>query len=635
MTAGHSGSSRADSLESNHSEPTETMRLAPGRLASAIRSLNAEERTVEVVWSTGARVRRQSWSDGPFLEELSMDPSHIRLERMNDGAAFLDSHEQFGISNRIGAVVPGTVRVEGGKGYATLKLSRSAVGNRLLEDLADGIPLPISVGYKVHLFEKLAGEEGELPVLRAIDWEPMEVSAVTVPADAGAAARTEPSQSHECIIVPTKKASKKQESPMSPAPEPAERERRLAIHELAQRYGWSKRKANSAIELGRSVDDVRAAILDDLTTADERRSTGPSVIGGTDEPGDHHRAEALVEALFHRIAPTKELSPLARQYRHLSLVQVAAQRLEETGGSTRGESPSRIIQRALATTDYPIVLGSLLNRSLRAGYEGARSDIKRIARQVTARDFRPRHAVQVSGDAELVTKNENGEYLTAYFNETKESYRVQTYGRIFRCTREVLINDDLGFFDRVPLIFGRKAAEKENQIVAKLLIDNPNVEDGKSLFHADHGNLAAAGSVISHASLSAAAIAMARQKSMDGKEKVAVRPAYLIVPPELTMVARQVLSTVAATTVEDVNVWAGKLELIEEPTLENPAGWYLAADPAEFDTIEYAYLEGEEGVQTETQRDFETDNVNIKARLDFGAGVVDHRGLYFNPGAAS
>ena len=49
--------------------------------------------------------------------------------------------------------------------------------------------------------------------------------------------------------------------------------------------------------------------------------------------------------------------------------------------------------------------------------------------------------------------------------------------------------------------------------------------------------------------------------------------------------------------------------------------------------IEYAYLQGFEGLQVQTQVGFDTDGVEIKARLDFGAGGVDFRGAFRNPGA--
>ena len=61
--------------------------------------------------------------------------------------------------------------------------------------------------------------------------------------------------------------------------------------------------------------------------------------------------------------------------------------------------------------------------------------------------------------------------------------------------------------------------------------------------------------------------------------------------------------------------------------------WYLVADPAQIDTIEYCYLEGQQGVYIETEQGFDVDGVKIKARMDFGAAALDFRGLQKNAGA--
>ncbi len=52
------------------------------------------------------------------------------------------------------------------------------------------------------------------------------------------------------------------------------------------------------------------------------------------------------------------------------------------------------------------------------------------------------------------------------------------------------------------------------------------------------------------------------------------------------------------------------------------------------DTVEYAYLEGNEGVFTETRQGFHVDGVEIKCRHVFGAKAIDWRGLFRNDGAA-
>ncbi|WWW37242.1 hypothetical protein V8017_11545 [Stenotrophomonas rhizophila] len=84
----------------------------------------------------------------------------------------------------------------------------------------------------------------------------------------------------------------------------------------------------------------------------------------------------------------------------------------------------------------------------------------------------------------------------------------------------------------------------------------------------------------------------------------------------------------------DLNVTGVTLTPIVEPRLHDGSeiAWYGAAEPGVIDTIEYAYLEGHEGVFTETKNGFEVDGVQVKCRHIFGAKAIDPRGLYKNAG---
>lgn len=153
------------------------------------------------------------------------------------------------------------------------------------------------------------------------------------------------------------------------------------------------------------------------------------------------------------------------------------------------------------------------------------------------------------------------------------------------------------------------------------------MSDSDTLFHADHGNKAASGAAISETTLSAGRLAM-RQQTGPGGELIAVTPRYVLVSPENETTAEKVLSAIQATTVADVNPFSA-LAIVVEPRLSGTR-WYITADPAEIDGLEYAYLAGAPGPQIESRAGFEIDGVQIKVRLDFGAGFVDWRGWYLN-----
>lgn len=156
------------------------------------KSYDSGTRTAEAIISSGARVRRRDfWSGDEFDEVLDMSPQSIRLNRLNAGAQLIDGHNHWaGLDAILGAVVPGSARLDNGKLRARFKFSRSEKGQRVAQDLADGIPVPLSVGYKTH---REVRDETTSPVTRmAIDWEPMEVSVVAIGAEAGAGFRSDP-----------------------------------------------------------------------------------------------------------------------------------------------------------------------------------------------------------------------------------------------------------------------------------------------------------------------------------------------------------------------------------------------------------------------------------------------------------
>ncbi|PCJ68210.1 MAG: hypothetical protein COA62_15715 [Rhodobiaceae bacterium] len=154
-----------------------------GRAASFVpSSLNADDRTVDVVWTTGVRVERSSFDGFSFFEELEVTNEAVRLERLNSGAPVLNAHSSHDILNVIGSVVKGSGRIENGQGLATLKMARGTnQADDIWRKIEDGILVNISVGYRIHKYKR--SKEGSKTIMRAVDWEVYELSFVPIPAD--------------------------------------------------------------------------------------------------------------------------------------------------------------------------------------------------------------------------------------------------------------------------------------------------------------------------------------------------------------------------------------------------------------------------------------------------------------------
>lgn len=176
--------------------------LREGALSAG--SFSAADNAVDLVFTTGATVRRAkfSWADGmqEFDEELIVSGNSVRLDRLNSGAPFLDTHGTYSLSSVIGAVVPGSAKISGGQGIARVQLSRAPDDAATVQKIADGIIRNVSVGYRIHGVERIE-KDGQIPLVRVIDWEPMELSAVPIGADAGAGIRSAEEQfSYPCLV---------------------------------------------------------------------------------------------------------------------------------------------------------------------------------------------------------------------------------------------------------------------------------------------------------------------------------------------------------------------------------------------------------------------------------------------------
>jgi HK97 family phage prohead protease len=619
-------------------------------------SFQEENNSIEVVWTTGAKVRRYSWRDDVYYdEELVVTAAAIRLERMNAGAPFLDTHDDLSLSSVIGSVVPGTAEIRGGKGYCRVQLSVAPEHAGVVANIKAGIIRNISVGYRSHKIEK-SEEDGEIPVWRVVDWEPLEISAVAVPADAGAQVRSEPTGK----LYPTKiikkerrMAAKSNSNPVLDDEE-LEETRAMTIAKLGRQFGVADFAAEH-IEQRTTVADFRSALINRM--ADEQsyeirsNHASPAQARGIGD-FDQRRAQAMESAILHRVDPQGHpLAPGAETFVALPLLEIARAAVEARGVRTAGMSKMILAGEALGqrgggmltTSDFPAVLANVTNRTLRAAYEAAPQTFRPFVRVATVSDFKENSRAQISEAPQLLKVNEHGEYKRGAMGDAAEKFKLETFGRIISITRQAIVNDDLSAFDRIPRAFGVQAAQLESDLVWGQIMSNPAMGDGKTLFHADHKNLLTAGA-IGETTVGEARKTMGLQTGVDGATALNLTPEYLLVPKALEVAALKFVTTITpAKTADAVPQEIRNLVVIAEPRLDlgiarygiagAPGAYYFASRPTFVDVIELAYLEGQQGVYTETRMGFDVDGMEIKARLDVAAKAIDWRGLAKNSGA--
>lgn len=673
-------------------------RLATLDMGEAASHTESSSSVFSVVFSTGATVRRcDVFNDCYYDEQLVIDERAIRLDRLNSGAPVLDTHTDVSLANVIGVVVPGSIRVDSGVARASIKLDSGPENQSVIRKIKDGIIRNVSVGYVVHKFEVMQKDDDSVPLYRATDWEPYEISLVPIGADSGAGIREGPS-THPCeivhnqqnnlnhketnmtntnqteqVITPVRTEADPQEEQLeaitatlteadddqpqqSPAPstvsysmEDGIKRERARVQEIQKMVRAAKLVDASALEdklinSGASVKQARKVVLDKLAESSTDKEIR-SVRLVRDEMDS--MKQVIENALLHRYDPNRfKLDSSAREFRGKTLMELGRDMLErrgfKTGGISRNDLAGAILGMQvrdaggyMSTSDFPYILANIANKTLRDAYESTPQTFKPFCRQVTMPDFKMVTRVQLGDAPSLEKVNESGEFKRGSLSESKEQYQLATYGKVIPINRQVIINDDLGAFTRLPALFGKSAADLESDTVWSIITGNMPMGDGVDLFHAKHGNVSASGGTINIQTLGAARQSLRQQKGLNGRF-INVTAKYLIVPTSLETVAQQMMAStnIVYTKSPDVNPFAGTLSIIAEPRLDaaSSTAWYLAGDPGQIDTIEYAYLEGNEGVHLESRVGFDVDGVELKARLDFAAKAIDHRGLYRNSG---
>lgn len=429
-----------------------------------------------------------------------------------------------------------------------------------------------------------------------------------------------------------------------------ERARVAAIFGLADQFRLERAFADDLVKRGVAIGEARRLILDRLAQRDERGGGHTAVsfpAGGLD--ASLTRREAIAEAIVHRLAPAANPLPeRAREYRGMSLVEIARDILQEAGVRTRGLTANEVVQLALrnaglhSSGDFPLILANVAGKRLRQAYTTAPRSFERWTRGITTSDFKPMFPSQIGNFPGLQPVMEGAEFSYGTIAESRETYRLGTFGRIVALTRQAIVNDDLRAFDRALGTAGMKAADLESGIVYNELLSNPLLSDGVTLFSAAAGRAnQGTAAAITEASLTQAIELMTQQREMTpsgvtGDQISNNYPRYILVAPGTRAIeARKIIAQTTPAQASQVNPYANAFDVIEEPRLFNTAGpqrWWLAADPATIDTIEYCRLEGQSEPFLDQRVGFEVDGVEFKIRHDFAAKAIDFRGLFFNAG---
>ena len=396
--------------------------------------------------------------------------------------------------------------------------------------------------------------------------------------------------------------------------------------------------ADGMIDGNKTVDEARAAVLSHIETRGQ----------STEENLPGFRAEVVVEgrdkfraaaedAIAVRAGRTLEsYAPGHDELRGYSLTEISRRCLRAAGRNANGD-PMDVVGRALTSSDLPIILGNTANISMAEGYETAEETWSEFCAEGSVSDFKQHTIARASEADDLDEILEDGEYKHGDMSESKEAYKIGTFGKKFGISRVAIINDDMDALTDTPKKYGEAAARKIGDIVYAVVNANSAMGDGTALFHADHGNLGSA-AVIGMVPMGAGIKAMRLQKDLKGKRRLNIRPQFFLAPASIEAAAEVFFTSenFDATNKGATrnNIYAGsKYKRIYEARLDDVSetAYYLLGPKGK--TVKVFFLHGNKKPYLETRNGWDRDGIEYKVRLDAVAKALDWKTMFKNPGA--
>ena len=612
---------------------------------TTIDQVDTDSRTVELSFSSETPYGR--W----FGDEiLCHDEECINLERFSNGlGTVLFNHDRDAVVGHIEKVW-----LEDNRGKALVRFDTDEQSETIFQKVQSGTLQGVSVGYAINRYEVLEDEDTKStngrfngPAYVVTDWEPLEISIVSVPADATVGVGRSAEEIHTSIDtqedntrMDQEKTLEVQEVKSTPVEtgltqadlqKAMEQERKRTSEITALFRDFDVEGADEAIVMGVSVDEARAMVMDQLRA----RNKGVSVTMGEAE-SDKFRAAAQDAVLMAAGIPVADAAPGAQELRGHSMVELARESLQREGLQANFGDNMELARQAInSTSTFPAIMANLANKSVMVGFNEAETTYQIWAGKGSNRDFKEaaRVALSEAGNLELVP--EGGQFQQDFLGEASARTKVATYGKLFSLTRQAIINDDLGLFSKIATKYGSAAKRLVNKMVYAQLTGNVKMQDNVALFDAKHGNVATTGEALSVKAIAKAITAMRRQKGITGDATLNITPKYLVVPPELEMVAYQIVNSTAAVDGVNsgvANPYKGRFVVVADAELTDPDAWYLVADATQHDTIEVTYLNGVETPRLETRQGFDVDGIEYKVAFDCGVSALDFRGVYKNAG---
>lgn len=581
--------------------------------------------TFELVAYTGASIR-QGWSRNPLVVDLS----GMNTAKASIPILYAHGRELPLLDSVIGRSTE--ILNDGNQLVIRGELIRGEpAADKLIRYAKAGVPLQASIGADAGGLENIAagavvtvnGREfpGPITVARAADLR--ETSVVLFGAD-GSTSAAIAAEANEVFPMSDQLNEKPVEAavPQTEAPANVAVENKVVAGNDGANTIDAEAVANLVLERLRAerVAEVRAS-----------RPSAPAVhvvdAAAAHEPKVIEAALCLAGGLSNpeKAFDAKTLEAADRRRNHTSLQEVlveAARRNGYTGSARIHDGNIReVLASGFATHSISNVLAATYGKFLLQGYTAVESVWDRIASIRSVSDYKTVTGVRLNGGFNFEDVAPSGELKSADASDETRTIRAKLTGRMSSITMVDIVNDDLGALTQVPSRLGRGAATKLNQDFWTEFAAN-----NATFYRAE---TAAAGNALQISSLRTATSSYRKLTDPDGNP-LGIMPSILLVPPELEIPAAELMSgslliTGENSTRTNVNVLAGRYQVVSSAYLTSATTWWLVANPAELPAMEVAFLNGQR-LPTVQQADADFNMLGIQVRGHFSYGVAKAEG---------
>lgn len=317
------------------------MKLKPQFRDIEVRELNEENRTVELSFSSEEPYERY-WG----IEVLDHSITSVNMDRLNNAAPLLFNHDR--------DVVIGVVeyaKIENRRGVALVRFGNSEKAKEVFSDVVDGIMKNVSVGYQINEMELTSKSDG-VETYRVTNWQPFEISIVSVPADQSVGVgRSNELEEQEIKILKQKEEVRNMEDNKTVD--------LVQVQNQAKNDERSRVREISAIGAKHGLGDIATKAIEDGTTVDQFRSMVLDTIGQKQTSINSRSGEiGLDEKEIQEYSFSKAMrAAITGDWSKAGFEKEASRAVEKLlGKDSRGfYMPHEVLKREMATTGSNLV----------------------------------------------------------------------------------------------------------------------------------------------------------------------------------------------------------------------------------------------------------------------------------------